>query len=716
MSTTTLTAAILLATALPLQPPVDAELSVDAEPSVDAGPSSATRSQGTGTRPLELMDVFELEYAVDPRIAPDGSRVVYVRTFHDVMTDRRRSNLWMVDVDGTNHRPLTSGTGSVSSPRWSPSGDRLVYLSSAEGSSQIWCRWTDTGETASLTRLTESPRALSWSPDGRWLAFLMSVPADPEPFASMPKKPEGAQWAEPARVIDDVFYRSDGAGFVEESYTQLFVVPADGGTPRQLTDGDFDVNDTPSWSPDGSTLFVSSYRGEKPEYATNRSDLYAVDVASGELRQLTSGEGPERGAVVSPDGRFVAYTGFDDRFLGYQQQELFVAAIGGDGGLEVRVRYSFDRSIGAVRWSPDGSALLYSYDDEGDTKIARTLLVVDGTPIGREVLTGGVGGTTIGRPYASGSFTVSNDGLVAYTGTTPSRPADVFVLREGSEPRQLTFLNEDLLANRDLGAVEEIWFESSHDGQPVQGWIVTPPGFDPEETYPLLLEIHGGPFLNYGPRFSMECQLYAAAGYVVLYVNPRGSTSYGADFANEIHHNYPGNDYDDLISGVDAVLERGFVDPERLFVTGGSGGGVLSAWIVGTTDRFAAAVVAKPVINWYSFVLTADAYVYFTKYWFGAMPWDDPAAYLERSPISRVGNVTTPTMLLTGEEDLRTPMSETEQFYQALKLLEVDTAMVRIPGASHGIAARPSNLISKVVHVLEWFERHDPAKAEADAE
>lgn len=675
-------------------------------------PQDAAPAERADLRPLELMDVFELEYAVDPRIAPDGSRVVYSRTFYDVMTDRRRSNLWMVDADGSNHRPLTSGTGSVSSPRWSPTGDRLVYLSSAEGSTQVWCRWMDTGQTASITRLTRSPRAVTWSPDGRWLAFLMGVEAKPESFASMPAKPKGATWAEPARVIDSVFYRSDGAGFVEESYTQLFVVPAEGGTPRQLTTGDYDVNGTPSWSPDGATLYVSSYRGEEPEYASNQEDLYAVDVATGAMTQLTDGNGPESAPVASPDGRFLAYTGFEDQLLGYQQRQLHVADVDGTP----RFRYGFDRSIGSVRWSADGSALYYSYDDEGDTKIARTQLVLDGTPIGREVLTGGVGGTSIGRPYAGGSFTVSNDGLVAYTGTTPARPADVFVLREGEAPRQLTFLNEDLLANRDLGAVEEIWFESSHDGLPVQGWIVTPPGFDPEGSYPLLLEIHGGPFLNYGPRFSMECQLFAAAGHVVLYVNPRGSTSYGADFANEIHHNYPGQDYDDLMSGVDAVLERGYVDPERLFVTGGSGGGVLTSWIVGKTDRFAAAVVAKPVINWYSFVLTADAYVFFSKYWFDAMPWEDPQAYLDRSPISLVGNITTPTMLLTGEEDLRTPMSETEQLYQALKLRKIDTTMVRIPGASHGIAARPSNLISKVVHILEWFDRYDPAREDESSE
>jgi acylaminoacyl-peptidase len=254
--------------------------------------------------------------------------------------------------------------------------------------------------------------------------------------------------------------------------------------------------------------------------------------------------------------------------------------------------------------------------------------------------------------------------------------------------------------------VEEIWYESSYDGRRIQGWIVTPPEFSPSRKYPLLLEIHGGPFANYGARFSTEIQLYAAAGYVVLYTNPRGSTSYGEEFGNLIHHAYPGYDYDDLMSGVDAVLERGYIDEENMFVTGGSGGGVLTSWIVGKTSRFKAAVAAKPVINWYSWALTADSYNFFYKYWFPGLPWDEPENYMKRSPLTYVGNVTTPTMLLTGEVDYRTPISESEQFYQALKLRKVDAALVRIPGASHGIASRPSNLIAKVAHILKWFAKY----------
>ena len=269
-----------------------------------------------------------------------------------------------------------------------------------------------------------------------------------------------------------------------------------------------------------------------------------------------------------------------------------------------------------------------------------------------------------------------------------------------------TALNANGVGTLNLARVEERWVESPAGKEPIQAWVVLPPDFDPQRSYPLILEIHGGPHAAYGPHFSSEVQLYAAAGHVVLYVNPRGSTSYGERFANLIHHNYPNEDYDDLMAAVDALLAEGYIDEERLYVTGGSGGGVLTAWIVGKTDRFRAAVVAKPVINWASFVLTADISPYVARYWFPVLPWEDPEHYWKRSPLSLVGKVTTPTLLLTGESDLRTPMAETEQYYQALKLRGIDTAMVRIPGASHSIAQRPTQLMAKVAAVLEWFARY----------
>ena len=509
---------------------------------------------------------------------------------------------------------------------------------------------------------------------------------------------DGAEWAAAAVLVEDIQYKSDGnPDLVEQGHTHLFVVPAEGGTPRQLTSGDFD-HTSPAWTPDGNLIVVANRRPDADREG-NDTDLYEVDFASGALTRLTDRYGPDDAPVVSPDGSLIAYVGFDDEHLGYHLNRLYV--VNRDGSAKREVPTGLDRDVEAMSWDASGSGLFVQYTSEGVGRIAYVSLAGETTD---EV--SNVGGTSIGRPYSGGSFTATAEGLFAYTLSSPYHPAEVAVEDRGGEPRRLTDLNEDVLGHLELGRVDEIWWESSFDDRPVQGWIIHPPGFDESEDYPLVLEIHGGPFAAYGPYFTPELQLYASAGNVVLYTNPRGSTSYGTEFANLIHHAYPGNDYDDLISGVDAVVERGYVDEDRLFVTGGSGGGVLTAWIVGMTDRFAAAAVQKPVINWASFVLHADAVPFFAKYWFGELPWEDPMAYWERSPLSLVGNVTTPTMLVTGEVDYRTPMSETEQYYGALQLEGVPSALVRIPGASHGIAARPSQLLAKVTSILGWFDRY----------
>ncbi|MCG8607095.1 S9 family peptidase [bacterium] len=653
-------------------------------------------------------DVFQLEYASDPQISPDGSKIVYVRTFMDIMKDRRRTNLWIINYDGTGHRPLTSGNRNDFSPRWSPDGDRLLYASTADGSNQLYMRWMDTGQTAKLTNLTSSPGGLSWSPDGKWIALSMLVKESPPPFAEMPAKPEGAEWAKPARVIRKLQYRADGRGYLEDGFTHLFVLSAEGGTPRQITSGEFNHGGAPSWTPDSRTLIFSANRHDDWQFEPLNSEIYEVALADGSFKALTDRYGPDASPVVSPDGKKIAYLGFDDKHEGYQVTKLYV--MNRDGSDSKLITGDLDRGVGRPRWSGDGKGVYVQYDTEGNTRIAYVGLngkVQD--------LASDVGGLSLGRPYAGGMYSVSPNGRFAFTQNRPDYPADLAVGRKGAPNKRLTMLNADLFGHKELAAVEEIWYESSHDGRKIQGWIAKPPGFDPSKKYPLLLEIHGGPFANYGDRFSAEVQLFASAGYVVLYTNPRGSTSYGKEFGNLIHHNYPGEDYDDLMSGVDAVIAKGYIDEGNLFITGGSGGGVLTSWTVGKTGRFKAAVVAKPVINWYSFALTADMYTFFYKYWFPGFPWDYPDAYLKRSPLSLVGNVTTPTMLLTGEADYRTPMSESEQYYQALKLRKIDTALVRIPDASHGIATRPSNLISKVAHILAWFEKYRTDKSAMEA-
>jgi acylaminoacyl-peptidase len=654
-------------------------------------------SQAASLPVFAAEDVFEMEYANDPQVSPDGARVAYVRTSMDIMTDQARRTIWVVDSNGDNHRPLVSGSGNFSSPRWSPSGDRLAYLSNRDGKTQLFVQWLDGGETAKVTALPQSPRSIVWSPDGKYIAFTRFVPKASPTLAEMPAKPKGASWAEPATVIDRMTFRRDGGGYLPTGNNQVFVVPADGGTPRQMSNGDYPIGGPVTWMPDSKSIIFSSNRRDDAEYHPRQTDLFSASLVSGELVKVTDRAGSESNPVISSNGRYLAYTSAADTRQGYNRAELRVKDL--QSGEDRSLTEDLDRSVSDVQWTSDSKRLWISFDDLGMTRVAEVDL--KGRLKQSDIV---LGGTALGRPYTSGVFSVGGKGHLVFTLGRDDRPADLALMRPGKAPRLLTDLNNDLMGQREMARVERMTWASSHDGLEVEGWVMKPPSFDPNKTYPMILEIHGGPHSAYGPNYSTEAQLYAAAGYIVFYTNPRGSTSYGEEFANTIDLAYPGYDYDDLMSGVDALLDRGYVDANQLYVTGGSGGGVLTAWIVGKTDRFRAAVVAKPVINWASFVLTADLNYYFATTWFDAPPWEDYESYWKRSPLSLVGNVSTPTMLLTGEADYRTPMSETEQYYQALKHRGIDTLMVRIPGASHSIYARPSNLIAKVNSILAWFE------------
>lgn len=651
---------------------------------------------------LELTDIFNMEYVSDPQISPDGSKIIYVRNFKDIMTDKNLSNLWIVNYDGSENRPLTTGNHNDFYPRWSHDGKKIIFKSNmADNKMKLYIMWMDTKEVAPLTNTPKAPGAVSWSHDDRYLAFTMFVPEKEQSLIKMPQKPEGAKWNTPPTYIDKLKYRGDGQGYLKSGHNQLFTLSIDGGTPRQLTSEPFN-HGAPIWSKDNKSLYFSANFNPEEAFEPANSEIYRLDLATNAVTPLTNRFGPDRDPVLSPNGKQIAYTGNDDKFLGYQMAELYV--MNTDGTNSKLLSGDFDRGIANVHWASDGKGLYFQYDDKGDTKIGHITLDGKVTTIAE-----GLGGLSLGRPYNAADFSVSKNNRFALTLGSTQHPSDLAVADKKGTKR-LTFVNDDLFSHKNLGKVEEIWWESSFDQRKIQGWIVTPPNFEPNKKYPFILEIHGGPFTSYGSVYSAEIQAYAAAGYVVLYANPRGSTSYGSEFGNLIHHDYPNHDYDDLMSGVDAVIKKGYVDTNNLFVTGGSGGGVLTAWIVGKTDRFKAAVVAKPVINWTSFVLYADNPAFFYKYWFGKKPWEDPESYFKRSPLSYVGNVTTPTMLLTGEEDYRTPISESEQFYTALKLEGVEAAMVRIPGSGHGIANRPSNLVAKIASVLAWFDKHKDEK------
>ncbi|HEX7037397.1 MAG TPA: DPP IV N-terminal domain-containing protein, partial [Pseudomonadales bacterium] len=492
---------------------------------------------------FQPMDVFTLEWADGPQVAPDGRTIAYVRRGYDVMKDRITARLWLVNADGSSPRPLTDQAGHA--PRWSPSGDRIAFLSRTDEGVEVYMHWLADNRTARLTQLPEDPAGLAWSPDGRWLAFTMFTPTDAEPMVQMPKKPEGAQWAPAAKVIEQVTYRHDEQGYLRQGFTHVYVLPADGGTPRQVTRGDWHHDGGFAWSADGRSLYVSANRRDDWEYEPNDSAIHRVDLATGETQQLTERFGPESEPVLSPDGRHLAFVGYEDRRMSHHVSVLSVLDL--ESGEVRTLTDGLDRSVTSPVWDAQGRGVYVTYDDHGSGVVAHVARSGDRSP---SVVARNLGGTSMGRPYSGGAFHAAG-GTLAYTYSRPERPAELAVARGRGEPKVITALNEDALAHKDLASVEGFTFPSRLDEREVQAWVMKPPGFEPDKRYPLILEIHGGPFAAYGPHFASELQLYAAAGYVVVYVNPRGSTSYGGEFANLIHQAYPGGDFDDLMSAVD---------------------------------------------------------------------------------------------------------------------------------------------------------------------
>jgi len=649
-------------------------------------PHPSPAQQTSDEQLLDLEMYWELQSASNPQLSPDGSRMVYTRGWIDPKSDDRKSELWMMDADGERNRFLADG----SSATWSPDGTRIAYLAEGEpGGNQIYVRWMDAeGATSQITRMTKSPSNLRWSPDSESIAFTRAVDTSVELTIAMPSAPAGAEWTPSPKVVERPVYRRDRQGYVDDTYTHLFVVSANGGAVRQLTDGDWN-HSAGEWTADGNELVFSSLRVEDAELQWRHSEIYAVSVEDGEIRQLTDRRGPDSNPLPSPDGRYIAYMGDEFHEDTYRNRKIHL--MDREGANPRVISGDFDRSVRNLTWAPDGRGLYFTANNEGNRNVH--FVSVNG---GVERVTDGVHQISIGS--------ISEDGHLATTQTSFHEPGDIYLLdpNRPDQMNRLTHMNRDLMKGVTLGEVEELRY-TSVDDLDIQGWVVKPPNFDPDETYPLMLAIHGGPHGMYGVGFSYSWQEHAANGYLVLYTNPRGSSGYGSAFGNEINNAYPSKDYDDLMAGVDALISRGYVDEDRMYVYGCSGGGVLTAWVVGHTDRFAAASSNCPVTNWLSFVGTTDGVSWYNN--FEAYPWDDPTEHLERSPLMHVGNVTTPTMLMTGENDRRTPMAQTEEYYAALQVLGVPTAMVRFQNEWHGTSSQPSNFIRSQLYLRAWFEQ-----------
>jgi dipeptidyl aminopeptidase/acylaminoacyl peptidase len=665
-------------------------------------------------------DLLRFEWIADPRISPDGTLVAYTRVTVDADEDEYRTHLWLAEVPADGHaapaaRQLTFG-GRDSQPRWSPDGRSLAFVrkSDAKEPGQLHVLPLAGGEARAVTSLKGGASSPAWSPDGSRLAFLSGHnPAIDVPDYKAPKH-------EPARVVTRPEFRWNGEGFMDwDHLDHVWVVDVAGGDPRQLTTGTRCKEASPAWARDGKWIVYSTDRREQPWFGAplEDNDLRAV---SPDLAAPVDGEGTTLVAdIAGPIGAFAEGPGGRWLAIGavltgaahsYDQNELLlfegawpmkapsVLTVGRD--LAVGEGLASDqhppRGGGGVPLAITESGLaVFSYGWQGASRLARMEL-----GSGRfKDLTGADADLIAG--------TVSADGKrAAYTLGSAGTTGDLWVcdLASGAAVK-LVSANAELLAEANLGEVEEFWYPS-FDGVRIQAWLVKPAGFDPKKKYPLVLEIHGGPHAPYGFGFFHEFRVLAAAGYLVLYTNPRGSTTYGQEFANCIQYKYPGDDVKDLMAGVDVVVARGCVDETRMGVTGGSGGGLLTNEIVTTIHRFKAAITQRCVSDWASMWYSSD-FALFTPTWFERAPFEDPADFARRSPASRLSDVKTPLMVIHSEEDWRCPIGQGEAMFRGLAYQKKPVVMVRFPGESHELSrsGAPSHRVDNQRHIRRWFDR-----------
>jgi dipeptidyl aminopeptidase/acylaminoacyl peptidase len=682
-------------------------------------------------RNITEKDLFNFVWIGDPQISPDGLRIAFVRVTVNDRKDGYNTSIWSVTTANGEARQLTNGTRD-STPRWSPDGNYLAFVRVPEKDGrpeppQLFMLPMGGGESFQFTSLPRGAGGPIWSPDGKMILFYNGATAEelakaapkpsPSPSASPAASPKPEERESDVRVITRAVYRVNGGGYIDNKHPQhLWVITAprtgdEKVTPKQLTNGPYDDGNA-TWARDGSQIYFVSEHTEEPYYDLPSTEIYSVPVAGGSAAKLTSFDMGAGALVLSPDGkRFAFYGSVSKPVRSYAQPDLWVLDVAPNAQPKnLTANFDFDLGSGvggdntAPRsgggnspvWSADGKRIFAPFAQEGRANIG-SFDSANGTKTD----------VTTGNQAVVNFRSAKDNSKFALLISTPTRIGDLFVL-DGTTgtPRQLTKFNEELFAKLNLTEPEEVWY-TSFDGKKVQAWAQKPPDFDPNKKYPLILNIHGGPHTAYGFIFDHEFQWMAAKGYVVLYPNPRGSTSYGQDFGNIIQYRYPGDDYKDLMAGVDELIKRGYVDDKRLGVTGGSGGGLLTNWTIGQTTRFAAAVSQRDIASWTDWWYSAD-FTLFQPSWFKAPPFEDPEDYRARSPITYINKVQTPLMLILGEADFRTPTGPGgEQMFRALKYRKIPTVMVRFPNETHELSrsGQPWHRIERLQHIVGWFDK-----------
>jgi dipeptidyl aminopeptidase/acylaminoacyl peptidase len=686
-------------------------------------------------RNITEKDLFNFVWIGDPQVSPDGSRVAFVRVSVNDKKDGYNTAIWTVATANGETRQLTNGPRDTT-PRWSPDGKYLVFVRAPEVSGrvdppQLFMLAMSGGEPFQFTTLARGAGAPQWSPDGKMIMFYNSATAEelakaaarnnPQPQPNSPSaSPSPAPSPEresDVRVINRAVYRANGAGYLDFKHpNHIWVVTApktgdEKVTPKQLTNGHFDDGGA-FWAKDSARIYFESDYTDEPYYELPRTDLYSIAVTGGERVQLTSFDMGGGGFTISPDGKQVAFTAsVSQPVRSYTQPDLWVLdLVSGAKPRNLTANFDFDIGGGvggdnvAPRggggnppvWSADGRSITMIYVKEGKANLGSF-----------DVANGKLSDVTTGNQAVVNYRAVPDASKYVLLISTPTRVGDLFWLdKAGAQPRQLTHLNDELFSKLNLTEPEEVWY-TSFDGKKIETWVQKPPDFDPSKKYPLILNIHGGPHSAYGYIFDHEFQWMAAKGYVVLYPNPRGSTSYGQEFGNIIQHNYPGDDYKDLMAGVDELIKRGYIDDKKMGVTGGSGGGLLTNWTITQTTRFAAAVSQRDIASWSDWWYTAD-FTLFQPSWFKAPPFEDPEDYRRRSPITYVNKIQTPLMLILGEADWRTPTGPGgEAMFRALKYRKIPTVMVRFPNESHELSrsGQPWHRIERLQHIVGWFDK-----------